>query len=345
MTLSAPARARAIWWGDGVFLSYLRRHIKTILMLVLFAAVCTGVFSLYRLPLEAVFYAALLCLVIGAALFFVGYARYVRQHRQLRALLLRGLPDVDALPKPEGALEADYQTLLRAALRARDEAESASAARDRALTDYYTLWAHQIKTPISAMRLLLSDGEDGRAAALSAELLHIEQYVEMALVYLRAGGDEAADLVLHRSSLDDIVRGCVRRFSRLFILKHIALSFGETGLSVLTDEKWLAFVIGQLLSNSLKYTPPGGRISVFARGRSLIVADTGIGIRPEDLPRIFEKGFTGYNGREDKKSTGIGLYLCRLLCDRLGHGIAVESAPGSGSRVTLTFGPDDLPTE
>lgn len=328
-----------------MLLSYLRRHIKIILMLVLFAAVFAAVFSLYRLPLEAVLYAALLCLVIGAALFFVGYGRYVRQHRQLSALLARGVPEADALPAPEGALERDYQALLRAALRARDGAEAASAARRRELLDYYTLWAHQIKTPISAMRLLLSGGEDRHAAELSAELLRIEQYVEMVLVYLRAGGDEAADLVLRRCGLDSIVRGCVRQYARLFILKHIALSFEETRLTVLTDEKWLAFVIGQLLSNALKYTPPGGRITVFARGRSLVIADSGIGIRPEDLPRIFEKGFTGYNGRADKKSTGIGLYLCRLLCGRLGHGLSVESAAGSGTRVTLAFGTDDLPTE
>ena len=123
----------------------------------------------------------------------------------------------------------------------------------------------------------------------------------------------------------------VRKFARMFILKKITLDFRETGRTVLTDGKWLSFVVEQVLSNALKYTPAGGRIRIYGDGETLVIADSGIGIRPEDLPRVFEKGFTGYNGREDKKSTGIGLYLCRRVMDRLNHGISIVSRPGQGT--------------
>lgn len=153
--------------------------------------------------------------------------------------------------------------------------------------------------------------------------------MEMALSYLRLDSD-SSDYVLRRYALDAILRSCVRKYARLFILKRIELELDETHAKVLTDEKWLSFVIGQLLSNALKYTPEQGHISVTWADatQTLTIEDTGIGIRPEDLPRVFEKGFTGHNGREQKKSTGIGLYLCRRVLGKLGHTIAITSTPG-----------------
>jgi len=322
-----------------VLSSYLRRQYKLVLMLALFAVVFAAVFSLYDLPAEAVGYAAVLCLAIGLVLFAAGYCRYVRRHRELMRLLRNVQEAAFQLPPPSGALEADYQTLLRAVCADRAGIAAAGESARQEMMDYYTLWAHQIKTPISAMNLLLTEETPDRGA-LSAELLKTEEYVEMVLSYLRLGCD-TMDLVLRRCPLDDIVRGAVRKYARLFILKKIALQFHETQRTVLTDEKWLGFVIGQLLSNALKYTPEGGMIRIYGDGETLTVADHGIGIQEEDLPRIFEKGFTGYNGREDKKSTGIGLYLCRRIVDRLGHDITVTSRPGQGTiaRLLLHDGP------
>ena len=161
---------------------------------------------------------------------------------------------------------------------------------------------------------------------VEVELLKIEQYVDMVLGYLRLDS-ESTDYVLRDTDLDGLLRQAVRKFARMFILKKITL--------VLTDGKWLSFVVEQVLSNALKYTPAGGRIRIYGDGETLVIADSGIGIRPEDLPRVFEKGFTGYNGREDKKSTGIGLYLCRRVMDRLNHGISIVSRPGQGTLVRL----------
>lgn len=313
---------------------YLKQQYKLIGTLVLFTAVFAGVFALYDLPVEAVGYAAVLCLSMGLALLGIGYARYCRRHQALCRLLQNMQEAALALPVAQSALEEDYQALVRAlcADRARIAARQENARQD--MLDYYTLWVHQIKTPIAAMHLLLQKGGGPNDDVLSAELLKIEEYVEMALHYLRLGSD-ATDYVLRRCCLDEVVRGCLRKYARLFILKKLSLRFEETGRTVLTDEKWLSFVLGQVLSNAIAYTPRGGTIRIYGDGETLVVADSGIGIREEDLPRVFEKGFTGYNGRENQKSTGIGLYLCRRVLENLGHGITVASRPGQGTIVRL----------
>ena len=203
---------------------------------------------------------------------------------------------------------------------------------------------HQIKTPIAALRVLIQVYEDSENKDLmrlvrdmKLEIFKIEQYVEMVLTYLRME-TMSSDLVFEVCSLDAAVRQAVRKYSQMFILQKIRLQYNPTERKVLTDEKWLVFVIEQLLSNALKYSRPGeGRVSVYIEKEELVIEDNGIGIYPEDLPRVFEKGFTGYNGRRDKKSTGIGLYLCRSVTDKLKHGLRIESEPGKGTRVFLNF--------
>ena len=317
-----------------VLISYLKRQWKLLLLLAGITAVFAAVFSLYGLPVEAVAYAALLCLALGAVLVGLGYSAFLRRHRELEHLLRRAGEPVLPLPPPRGALEADYQALLRAVCA--DRVRLAAENRDRLedLTDYYTLWAHQIKTPIAAARLLLQEDPGAVSGEVEVELLKIEQYVEMVLGYLRLDSD-STDYVFRDTDLDDLVRQAVRKFARMFILKKITLDLRETGRHVVTDGKWLSFVVEQVLSNALKYTPAGGAIRIYGDGETVVIADSGIGIREEDLPRVFEKGFTGYNGREDKKSTGIGLYLCRRVMDRLNHGISIVSRPGQGTLVRL----------
>ncbi len=240
-------------------------------------------------------------------------------------------------------MEGAYDALLRELWDEKSKLDAEYAASRREAEDYYAMWAHQIKTPIAAMRLLLQQGEAPDRAAVSAELFRIEQYVEMVLSYQRLGSD-TVDLVLRRVELDRVLRGCVRKFAGLFIMKKLPLELEETHLEVLTDEKWLAFVIEQLLSNALKYTREG-RIHIFAEGRSLIIEDTGTGIAPEDLPRLGERGFTGYNGRAEKGSTGLGLYLCRRICNKLGHSLRFESELAHGTRAIIGFSDYNLGVE
>ena len=195
---------------------------------------------------------------------------------------------------------------------------------------------------MAAMGLLLQSGEPD-AALLKGELFSMEKYVDLVLTYQRLGSD-TTDLVLKECALDGIIRAAVKEYARLFILKKLTLTFTPTGRTVLTDEKWLGFVIGQLLSNALKYTKNGG-VSIYAQDQRLIIEDTGMGIPAEELPRIFEKSFTGETGRTDRRTTGLGLYLCKRTCDLLGHGIRAESEVGRGTRIILDLHRDDLPTE
>ncbi|MDD2956825.1 MAG: sensor histidine kinase [Oscillospiraceae bacterium] len=317
-----------------MLVAYLKRQWKLLALLAGAVGVFAAVFSLYNLPVEAVAYAGVLCLALGLVLFAVGYGCFLRRHRELQRLLGQTEGTVLPLPDAQGLLEEDYQALLNAVCSRRAQLAMENDNRMRDMTDYYTLWVHQIKTPIAAMGLLLQESGPVPAGELEGELIKINQYVEMVLSYLRLGSD-STDYMLRECPLDDIVRQAVRKFAKLFILKRITLDLQETGRTVLTDEKWLAFVVGQVLSNALKYTPLGGTIRIFNDGETLAIADNGIGVRLEDQPRVFEKGFTGYNGRENRKSTGIGLYLCRQVMDRLNHRITLTSRPGQGTLVRL----------
>ena len=317
-----------------MFLSYLKSRLAVIISLAAFAAIFALIFSLYELPTEAVLYASLLCAALGAGVFAFGFARWRRRCRTLELLRRSITLSAEGLPEPRGRAEELYQELIRLLSDERARLDAASDRERRDAADYYAMWAHQIKTPIAAMHLLLHQEQPDKDA-LTAELFRIEQYVEMVLSYQKLEGD-SSDFVLKKRPLDEIVRGCIRKYARLFIIKKLPLNFRETGMTVYTDEKWLAFMIEQILANALKYTSKG-EISIYAEGKALVIEDTGIGISPEDLPRLGERGFTGYNGREDKKSTGLGLYLCKNICAKLGHKLIIESTPNVGTRVKLLF--------
>ena len=295
------------------------------------------IFWLYGLPGEAIAYLLCLCCIGTSFWAVLSFVRFWRKHKILRKMEEAIFVTAEDLPETTTLIEEDYQHLIQRLVRENRQRQAAADSMLEDLTSYYTLWVHQIKTPIAAMDLLLQAGPD-RATEMEIELQKIAQYVDMVLQYLRLDST-AKDLVLQRCQLDAVVRQTVRKYAKLFILKKIQLVFQETKWEVLSDEKWLCFLLEQLLSNALKYTPEGGKISIFLDGETnLVIADTGIGIAPEDLPRVFEKGFTGNNGRMDKKATGIGLYLCRRVTNLLGHTISSASEPGGGTQVRLGLG-------
>lgn len=281
------------------------------------------IFWLYGLPGEAIAYLLCLCCIGTSFWAVLSFVRFWRKHKILRKMEEAIFVTAEDLPETTTLIEEDYQHLIQRLVRENRQRQAAADSMLEDLTSYYTLWVHQIKTPIAAMDLLLQAGPD-RATEMEIELQKIAQYVDMVLQYLRLDSTDK-DLVLQRCQLDAVVRQTVRKYAKLFILKKIQLVFQETKWEVLSDEKWLCFLLEQLLSNALKYTPEGGKISIFLEGETnLVIADTGIGIAPEDLPRVFEKGFTGNNGRMDKKATGIGLYLCRRVTNLLGHTISIH---------------------
>ena len=326
-----------------MILGYLKERIWFVLLLAVCIAMFASVLYLYDLPVEAAGYGGLLCAAALAVWTVVDFIRYRRKIRRLESLLGRASLLLDQLPEAVGPKEAVYHELLQELNRERRGTASAFDAWRRETTDYYTLWVHQIKTPIAAMRLILQDGDLSRGGELSAELFRVERYVELVLSYLRLGG-ASTDYVIREYALDGILRKAVRRYAPLFIRGKVSVELEETGMTVLTDEKWFQLVIEQVLSNAVKYAP-GGRVTIRAERDFLLIQDDGVGIAYEDLPRIFERGFTGYNGREDKRSTGIGLYLCRQICQKLGHTITADSELGKGTRISIGLARPELEVE
>lgn len=304
---------------------------------VLSGAVFAAVFALYGIRMEAAWYPILITALFGMIMLAAGFVRYDKRRRNMERILSSDgiFPDAaDILPKAESLEEEDYHELLgkmEAAFR-KKKGEWDASRRD--MDDYYATWVHQIKAPIAVMKVMLQQEDTPENRELSAELFRVEQYAEMALCYVRLG-EGASDLVIQEYDLDTIIRKAVRKYAGQFIRRRIRLVYEGTTVRVITDEKWLSFIIEQLLSNAVKYTSEGSVTIAVEDGKKLSVTDTGIGISPEDMPRIFEKGYTGYNGRLDKKSTGIGLYLCRKAAEKLGHVLTAESEPGKGSRFTI----------
>ncbi len=310
-----------------MFILYLKERNREIFVFFLFCAVFLVSFLLYHLPAGAVLYPAALCVLTGMLLFFLDFRKLRRRHEQLEALQGISAELLHSFPPACSIESRDYQEIIRSLCEEQKARQNQADIRYSDMVDYYTTWAHQIKTPIASMRLRLQKEDSPLARQLTADLFRIEQYVEMALMFLKLDSG-AVDYVIREYELDSIVRQAVKKFVGEFIERKLRLEYNIPQVRVITDEKWLSFVIEQVLSNSLKYTQAGGiEISLEAPG-TLCVRDTGIGIAPEDLPRIFEKGYTGYNGRSDKKASGIGLYLCRRICRNLGHGITAQSDSG-----------------
>ncbi len=318
-----------------LFRRYLRSRLKLIAFCILIVGVFSAAYLLFDMPGIVVAYPLILSLLIGIVAAAIDYIDYRKRHM----MLIR-----EELPAPSDQPEEDYQRII-AKLREEAKRSAAHAAEEyNNMIDYYTVWAHQIKTPIAAMRLKLQSEDTETARKLTSDLNRIEEYVEMVLTFLRLDSD-STDYLIREYDLDDIIRAAVRKFSREFIIKKLTLDYQPVNYNVLTDEKWLTFVIEQVISNAVKYTSDGGvRIRMDERG-ILCIMDTGIGISAEDLPRIFENGYTGFNGREDKRASGIGLYLCKRIMNNLGHTINAESQPGRGTTIILDLRQAKLVTE
>lgn len=313
---------------------YIRQRKRVIIGFFLCALVFLAAFALYRLPVAAVIYPALLCMVLLAMAAAFDIRRTWRKHQRLTELQKLSAALMEDFPEAETVAEQDYQQLISFLRQELNQLSGANAAKYADMVEYYTIWVHQIKTPIAAMRLTLQNEDTDRARRLSEELQRIEQYVEMVLTYFRLES-QSTDYVIGEYALDDIVKTAVRRFAPQFIRRKLRLVYEPLNVTVLTDEKWLCFVIEQLLSNALKYTPSGTVTISLEATMTLCIRDTGIGIAPEDLPRIFEMGYTGFNGRSDKKASGIGLYLCKRICMNLGHSLSAESVIGQGTVMRL----------
>lgn len=315
-----------------VFKNYLKERIFYAILLALIFIIFACVYFAYHIKQEAYLYALYLTCFVIVIFTIIDFYHYYQKHLEL-SRLHQSISYTHHLPSSSTFHEKEYQALITELKKAHNENSLHYEQAIDDLENYFTVWAHQMKLPIASMKLLLETENTPDKKLLKSELLRINQYTDMILAYLRLTSQDT-DYVFTKVPLDPLIRQTIRKFSTEFILKNINMDFEETNMIVLIDEKWLAFVLEQLLSNALKYTQQGS-IHIYGKDFTLFIEDTGIGIESYDLPRIFEKGFTGINGRIDKKASGLGLYLCKTILDKLSCSIEIQSQVNQGTKVIL----------
>lgn len=207
--------------------------------------------------------------------------------------------------------------------------------------EYIETWVHEIKTPIASAKLILENDDSNLSSRINYEMKRVEGFIEQVLYYARSS-DVSKDYIIKKFSLRNVVMKAVKSNSRDFINRNIKLNIKEVEGTIFSDAKWVEFIINQIIINAVKFSIPNkGEVSIFSKINEnniiLTIEDNGVGISEKDIDRVFEKGFTGENGRKFGKSTGIGLYLCKKLCDKLGIGISLISKEGLGTKVNIVF--------
>ncbi|MGD8191882.1 sensor histidine kinase [Brevibacillus ginsengisoli] len=294
--------------------------------------------------LDLFFYIHSVAFLLFCLYFFGGYIRQRSYFSTLQEACNQPFDTIVILPEPKSNAQAFYNKLLLNVYERHHEEVSHLYAEKKETLEFMTSWFHEIKTPLSVSRLLIenkAEKEPGQILdSLDEELDKIEHQIERALYYARID-DFSRDYFIHTVNLDQIVKQAVKNNAKTFISKRIQVKLHDLEHEVLTDKKWLFFILNQILSNALKYTAPEGIIEICGGETKqeyfLKIRDTGIGIPPEDVSRVFEKGFTGSTGRTHEESTGIGLYLARKLAHKLNHDITLQSEYGVYTEVTLHF--------
>ncbi|MFQ7234403.1 MAG: sensor histidine kinase [Enterococcus hulanensis] len=270
----------------------------------------------------------------------VSFYRSFRKQKQLELLATKDLQlsNLVFLPKAATLSEQTYQEVLRLVLENKNQEQEELQQKQRAMLDDFGLWLHQIKTPVAALDLLIQSGQlDPRT--MKNEVFKINEYLQMILNYMRQNLDQA-DLVFQQLSIEKIIKSVVKKYATFFSQKDLSLQLGNLEGRVYSDQKWLIFILEQVIFNAIKYTEDG-TISISFSDNQLTIQDTGIGIRSEDLPRVFEKGYTGMNGREQQRASGLGLYLSQEAAEKLGCRLYIESQVKKGTTVTIVF-PEEI---
>lgn len=327
-----------------VFFKYVHQYCFTIIAFAIFCLIFCITFLLYDLQVETLVYSYLLCLAISVIFVIIHFTRYYQKHIERQKITKNITILSDNLPSSNNLLEQDYKDMVNKLIQINKKLTTTYQNNRQDSIDYYTTWVHQIKTPISVIQIMLQSEDTAEHRELLSQLFRIEQYVEMVLCHFRLDSN-SNDFVIKKYSLDSIIKKAVHKYAPLFIRKKLSINYQSTDAYVITDEKWLLFIIEQLLDNAIKYTDKGGITITVTYNNILKISDTGIGIAAENLPRIFEKGFTGYNGRANKKSTGLGLYLCKQAAERLSHSISVTSQVGKGTQFSIDLQSYNFTTE
>ena len=309
--------------------SFLKREKFTIIFGIFIFFYILGVYLIFEFERVKTIYISFLYLFLFFIYMIFLYFTRDRDYREEIALLNQ--------KNYEKILEIKDSPLSRALYKSVEENKKFRNSEEKRRSDvknYLTIWTHQIKSPIFALRLLLKKDEINKIEC-EKEIFEIEEYVGNILGYARLNAD-STDYVFDKYNLDEIIRGVIRKYSIQFIGKNNSLDFCETKKIILTDAKWFSFILEQIISNAIKYTQ-NGRVAIYLNKDELVIEDNGIGIMAEDLPRIFDAGYTGYNGRLEKKSTGLGLNLSKNIGKSLRVILRCESEPKIGTKMYINL--------
>lgn len=308
---------------------YLKDNHRVYLLLLVVILVFDSLLMLCNIDTSLIIYPNVIVLFIIIVHSLFDYYKYKNKHELLNKSLYE---EVDCL------FDEDYQKIINELEDKIRQLETDKYKVMKEMSDYYSLWIHQIKTPISAMQLTLENEDSQLSRKLMLELLHIEQYVDMLLTYQKLS--DGSDYVFEEIDMDVMIKDTIRYLRLEFIERKISLKYEPINRTIITDKKWFEFILKQLISNALKYTRKGS-IEIYLEDNYLCIKDDGIGIKESDLRRIFEKGYTGSNGHDNKNSSGIGLYLCTNIVSNLGLKLSATSSVGVGSIFKIDLSQDE----
>lgn len=308
---------------------YFKDNHRVYLLLLVVILVFDSLLMLCNIDTSLIIYPNVIVLFIIIVHSLFDYYKYKNKHELLNKSLYE---EVDCL------FDEDYQKIINELEDKIRQLETDKHKVMKEMSDYYSLWIHQIKTPISAMQLTLENEDSPLSRKLMLELLHIEQYVDMVLTYQKLS--DGSDYVFEENDLDVMIKDTIRYLRLEFIERKISLKYEPVNRTIITDKKWFEFILKQLISNALKYTHKGS-IEIYLEDNYLCIKDDGIGIKESDLKRIFEKGYTGSNGHDNKNSSGIGLYLCTNIVSNLGLKLSATSSVGVGSIFKIDLRQDE----
>lgn len=331
-----------------MYRDYLKDQIPCIIVHILSMLGCVCFLSAVNIQMGIILI-LLFTWVLIAAIYI--HVRYYFRNRYFSEILLQ----LDHLDKkylisevmdcPSLTEDHIYYHILKTANKSMMEQVSQSKCERKEYKEYIEQWIHEVKTPISAMSLICENNKSDITRKLMAELEKVSHYTDQALYYARSENVEK-DYFIKEVLLSEMIHAAVAENKQLLLQNHVSVGVGNCEYTVYTDEKWIGFILNQLIANAVKYSEkePTILFEVYAKHGNILLSlkDNGVGITESDLPRIFEKGFTGENGRTGKSSTGIGLFLCKRLCEKLGIGIAVKSKLGQGTVVELYFPKGDF---
>ncbi len=315
------------------------------ILFILFISLVIYLDGTVKVSLGNILYIDLVSCFFFMTYLIIRYFYYRNYYKSLSDIIEKESDEIiNRLPKPKSYEQILFHKVLSSLYNEQRAEIQRLCDQKKAYEEFITYWVHQVKTPISVSRLLIEHNSKApnkeALHSLEEEIDKIENYIEQALYHSKID-DFSKDYLINEVGLDRLIKDSVKKHAKTFINKKISIEMSNTDLQVITDKKWLSFILDQILSNALKYTFDGGRIKIYGlikdKVRKLIIEDNGIGVKPEDLDRVFDKGFTGYNGRENYKSTGIGLYLSKRLARKLGHDIVIESKYGEYTKVMIIF--------